>query len=376
MNTMNMVAKNVPLWTVTTWDKKYNAVEKEWQPNVRKYKYLLSDELDSIRVANGNVRLLYTGKDIAYTTEELAGDALSDGEIVSIPWGGTPSVKYYKGKFVTGDNRIAISNNPDELLTKYLYYYLCGHLSEITSYYRGAGLKHPAMRDVLKMLISYPSAEKQRQIIQQFDILERIIETRQQELQKLDELIKARFVEMFGDIENGDASNYVELGSFAKIGSSKRIHVADYVSDGIPFYRSKEIIELGEGKKPSTELFISNELYLKIKHKFGVPSKGDILMSAVGTIGKTWIVDGKHDFYYKDGNIVLIHSERTNPIYLRFSLSFLIEKFKLTNVNGSSYNALTIEKLNKMLVPLPDVALQKQFADFVKQLDKSKFMYQ
>ena len=145
-----MIVTNVPLWSVTIWDKKYNAVEKEWQSQTKRYKYLLSDELDRICVEGGSVRLLYTGKDIGYTTEELAGDALAEGEIVAIPWGGTPSVKYYHGKFVTGDNRIATSSKPDELLNKYLYYYLLGHLNEIASYYRGAGLKHPSMRDVLK----------------------------------------------------------------------------------------------------------------------------------------------------------------------------------------------------------------------------------
>ena len=149
-----MMANRVPLWSVTTWDKKYSAVEKEWQPQTIKYKYLLSDELDRICVEGGDVRLLYTGKDIGYTTEDLAGDALAEGEIVAIPWGGTPSVKYFKGKFVTGDNRIATSSKPDELLNKYLYYFLLGHLKEISTYYRGAGLKHPAMRDILSMKIS------------------------------------------------------------------------------------------------------------------------------------------------------------------------------------------------------------------------------
>ena len=53
-----MMANRVPLWSVTTWDKKYSAVEKEWQPQTIKYKYLLSDELDRICVEGGDVRLL------------------------------------------------------------------------------------------------------------------------------------------------------------------------------------------------------------------------------------------------------------------------------------------------------------------------------
>ena len=160
---MNYVVQNAPLWSVTIWDKNFSGVDKDWQKKTIKYKYLLSDELDRIN-KGGDVRLLYTGKDIGFTTERLAGDALCEGEIVSIPWGGTPSVKYYKGKFVTGDNRIATSSRPDELLNKYLYYLLRGRLNEIASYYRGAGLKHPAMKDILKMDISYPAVSEQLKI--------------------------------------------------------------------------------------------------------------------------------------------------------------------------------------------------------------------
>ncbi len=63
------------------------------------------------REKNGNIKYISTGisGDDRYTTEELAGDYLAEGEVVCIPWGGTPNVKYHKGKFVTGDNRIATS---------------------------------------------------------------------------------------------------------------------------------------------------------------------------------------------------------------------------------------------------------------------------
>ena len=99
-------------------------------------------------------------------------------------------------------------------------------------------------------------------------------------------------------------------------------------------------------------------------------------MSAVGTIGKMWIVDGRKDFYYKDGNIISIHSEETNPIYLKEALANLIDDFKSANVAGSAYSALTIVKLKKMTVPMPPMSIQNEFADFVKLIDKSKFIVQ
>lgn len=89
-----------------------------------------------------------------------------------------------------------------------------------------------------------------------------------------------------------------------------------------------------------------------------------------------WIVDGKKDFYYKDGNIICIHSKNTNSIYLKAALEELMEKFKTENVVGSTYSALTIVKLNTMLVPIPPISLQNQFAEFVKQIDKAKLIVQ
>ena len=72
------------------------------------------------------------------------------------------------------------------------------------------------------------------------------------------------------------------LGDIADIGSSKRIKMADYVSVGVPFYRSKEIIEKHKGNPISTELFITEEKFNSIRERFGAPSAGDILLTSVG----------------------------------------------------------------------------------------------
>ena len=375
---MEYMAKNIPLWQITTWDKNFNNVDKEWQPKTIKYKYLLSDELDSLRVDDGDIRILYTGKDVGYTTEELAGDNISEGEVVSIPWGGIPTVKYHKGKFVTGDNRIATSNDTSKLTNKYLYYYLQGNIGEIASYYRGASLKHPCMKDVLKMTISYPSVQEQEKICSQFDMLEWLIEARKQELQLLDDLIKARFVEMFGDpVSNPKGWDMVELGELTGIGSSKRIFEKEYVSEGIPFYRTKEIVELSKGNSISTELYITEERFAEIKEQYGVPKAGDLLISAVGTIGIIWIVDGKNDFYFKDGNLIRVDSsDKFDSVYMKNLLENLIVEYKKQMSSGTAYAALTISGLTKMKVYDVPMELQNQFADFVRQVDKSKLMYQ
>ena len=98
--------------------------------------------------------------------------------------------------------------------------------------------------------------------------------------------------------------NFSLLGHFVDITSSKRIKRADYVPSGVPFYRSKEVIELAKGGKISTKLFITEEQFSEIQTKFGVPKTGDILLTAVGTIGVSWKVDEDSSFYFKDGNLI------------------------------------------------------------------------
>ena len=372
-----MMANRVPLWSVTTWDKKYNAVEKEWQPQTIKYKYLLSDELDGICVDGGDVRLLYTGKDSGYTTEDLAGDALAEGEIVAIPWGGTPSVKYFKGKFVTGDNRIATSSKPNELLNKYLYYFLLGNLKEISTYYRGAGLKHPAMRDILNMKISYPDMEKQAQIIAQFDLLQEIIDKRKRQMAELDNLIKARFVELFGALENPvqkfKRATLKELctkitdgkhgGCTQEEGTERYFVGAREIYDNIVHYDTAPEINLAEFEKD----------YKRCNVEIG-----DFLIVNTGaTIGKSAIATDprtKCTLLQKSVALLKVKRELLNPVFLQYCYKVNEKMYKVES--ASAQPNLLLSKINSTEIYVPPIGLQEQFSAFVEQTDKSKVVVQ
>ena len=265
-------------------------------------------------------------------------------------------------------------NKSDIVDINYLYHYLSATVEFLQEQGTGSTFKAINKTTLEGIEIPCPSIEKQKNIAKLIIEIKTSIQYKKAELFALNELVKSRFIEMFGDIRISSIFPNIALENFAQIGSSKRVHAADYVESGVPFYRSKEIIELGNGQEPSVELFISKKQYESIKKTNGVPCKGDILMSAVGTIGKMWIVDGRKDFYYKDGNIISIHSDETNPIYLKEALANLIDDFKSANVAGSAYSALTIVKLKKMTVPMPPMSIQNEFADFVKLIDKSKFV--
>ena len=163
----------VPLWSVTIWDKKFSSVDRKKQPKVKDYPYLLASDLFALQVDNGNVFLLSTGEQTGWTTEELAGENLREGEVVTIPWGKsravTDCIKYYKGKFVTADNRIMTSNDAEKLNNKYLYYWIMSQGKTIDTFYRGSGIKHPDMAKVLDMEIPIPPLEIQREIVRILD---------------------------------------------------------------------------------------------------------------------------------------------------------------------------------------------------------------
>ena len=158
-----------PLWSVTFWDKKFNAVDRAKQPKVIKYNYFLANDLKPLIVKGGSVKLLTTNSSNIFTTEELAGDLMSEGEVVTIPWGGNPNVQYYKGKFLTADNRIATSRDISILDNKYLFYFMQSRREMIGSFYRGSGIKHPDMAKVLDLEIPLPPLPVQREIVQILD---------------------------------------------------------------------------------------------------------------------------------------------------------------------------------------------------------------
>ena len=166
----------------------------------------------------------------------------------------------------------------------------------------------------------------------------------------------------------------VKLGEIATITSSKRIFAKEYQTEGIPFYRGKEIIEKHNGNNVSTELYITRERYEEIKSKFDVPKPGDILLSSVGTLGVSWLVD-EEEFYFKDGNLTWLRcNEKTISkfLYLWLNSPEAQNQIDLMCI-GSTQKALTIEVLNKFDVSLPPLNIQKKICEVVYPLtDKIK----
>ena len=164
---------------------------------------------------------------------------------------------------------------------------------------------------------------------------------------------------------------YEKLGDYCDITSSKRVFANQYVSDGIPFYRSREIIEKKESKDISEPLFISKELYDTFKRKFGVPQKGDLLLTSVGTLGIPYIVKDEV-FYFKDGNLTWMKNfkDGLDSRYLYYWLNSKFGKESLiVRAIGSSQAALTIDILKKYKLFIPSIKTQNKIVDILSAYD-------
>ena len=164
------------------------------------------------------------------------------------------------------------------------------------------------------------------------------------------------------------SSDSYRLDSLLEITSSKRIHMADYVPSGVPFYRGKEVIERAKGNSVSTELFITHAQYQEIKRKFGSPQDGDVLLTSVGTLGVAYFIDGDGDFYFKDGNVTWFRNfdPRVVPKYLYYWLTSPETQKRLDEVSiGSTQRALTISALKSLQVQLPSVDSQRAIVDML-----------
>ena len=96
------------------------------------------------------------------------------------------------------------------------------------------------------------------------------------------------------------------LGDLFEITSSKRVFQSEWKSEGIPFYRARELAVLGETGRVDNELFVTKSLYDSFRTAHGVPAVGDMLVTGVGTLGKVYVVPDEEEFYFKDGNIIIM----------------------------------------------------------------------
>ena len=164
----------------------------------------------------------------------------------------------------------------------------------------------------------------------------------------------------------------VKLGDLCEIKSSKRIFENEYVSSGIPFIRGQEVSDGTIFDSNSYNCYISDNRYNELKHNYGVPKKGDILITAVGTIGNLCYIDSDFKFYYKDGNLLQFTNFRKDidsKYLFYFMHSDYFKKQLNNNLIGAVQKALTMVMLSNINVPLIDLDSQQKIVGILSSID-------
>ena len=318
-----------------------------------KYNHFLVDEGDLI-IASSGIKVEYFDKKMGFVKKEHLPLCMNTSTI----------------RFKSLDN--------GNLNLKYFSYFLKSiyFKKQIARLITGSAQLNFGPSHLKQIDVIVPPINIQNNIVNILDKSKYLIDKRKEQIESLDELVKSKFIEMFGDpVSNPKGWDVVKLGKISSVGSSKRVFVDELVSEGIPFYRGTEIGALSTGEKIEPTLFITKEHYEKLKDSTGVPVIGDLLMPSICPDGRIWSVDTQMPFYFKDGRVLWIHLENLS-IDSMFLKHMLREKFNRDYnkiASGTTFAELKIFALKDLDIIMPPIEIQKKYSNFVKYTDKLKF---
>ena len=255
----------------------------------------------------------------------------------------------------------------NNVIPKYLYYVI--RYMHLEKYYTGATIPHIYYRDYKNEQFNLASLEKQERVVEILEKCEKIIDSRRCELEKFDKLVKARFVEMFGDININDKKWEIQpLGEICTIvrGGSPR-PIEKFLGGDIPWIKIGDATDGDSIYLNSTKEHIIQEGVKKSR----LIKKGSLIFANCGvSLGFARIItfDGCiHDGWLAMENI----DNKINKVFLLQSLNQMTERFRMMAPAGTQPNLnTTIMRAYKQIIP--PLALQHEYIEFCNQIDKSK----
>ena len=300
--------------------------------------------------------------------EPLKIDTYSyDCECVLVAGNGDLNVKYYSGKFDAYQRTYIIEScDKSKLYVPYMYYFLDKYVETLRKLSIGGVIKYIKLGNLTDAEIPIPELSIQKKIVFNLDKVTHTIDLCNAILEKLDLLVKSRFIEMFGNVET--KKNMAEICSIITDGTHQPPKFTQY---GIPFLfvsniATNEIVY-------NAEKFISEETYNELYKRTPI-EVGDIVLSTVGSYGHPAIVKTDRKFLFQR------HIAYLKPISTIINSSYLhgailsddVQRQIDERVKGIAQKTLNLSEIRKIVIPIPTLELQQQFAAFVEQTDKSK----
>lgn len=308
---------------------------------------------------------------------------INDGDIL-ISWSASLGIYVWnRGKALLNQHIFKVVFDKVNIDKAYFVYAVKHKLNEMIAKTHGATMKHIIKSDFDETVIPYPPLSEQKRISEVLKKVDKIIESRNYELKTLDNLVKARFVELFGDpVQNpkgwdmpliedivANEKNALKAGPF---GSALKKEY--YVESGYKIYGQEQVIS---GDHTFGDYYIDEERYKSLENC--AVQAGDVLISLVGTYGKLLIMPE----IFEPGIInprlmkITFDKEKVNPYYFQFFFQSESLKRSLSDsTHGGTMDILNLGIVRKIAMPLPPIELQNEFVAYVKQVDKSKVAVQ
>ena len=323
-------------------------------------------------INNGKYMFFTSGTD----ENKRYSDYQLDCEAIIMGTGGNATLHYYNGKFSTSTDCVVLIPN-EYIRCKYLYYFFLYNINVLENGFKGAGLKHTNKNYISNIEINnVPNIETQDKIIKALNMVFGIKFYYQQQLQKLDELVKSRFIEMFGDpVSNPHGYEKVNLSELAdiKIGPfGSLLHKEDYIEGGHPLLNPSHIID---GKiAPDNKFSISNEKYDELSaYQLHI---GDVVMGRRGEMGRCAVIPDE-GYLCGTGSLLIRTKGEVTADYIQKVISFPSFRKTIDDIAvGQTMPNLNVPIVSTFQIIIPPIMVQKRFYAFVEQVDKSKFAVQ
>lgn len=298
---------------------------------------------------------------------------INDGDVL-ISWSASLGVYVWnRGKALLNQHIFKVAFDKVEIDKNYFVYAVKYKLDEMVRKTHGATMKHIVKKDFDATQIPYPSLREQAEIATILDKISMIIEVRKRELQLLDNLIKARFVEMFGDpVSNSygfPEATLPELGELGRGVSKHRPRNDSKLLGGdYPLIQTGDVANAG--------LYITSyggtysELGLKQSKMW---NKGTLCITIAANIAKTAILE--FDACFPDSVVGFIANEKTNNIFIHYWFSFF-QAILESQAPESAQKNINLKILSELKVIVPKKEKQDEFVEFIEQVYKSKVAVQ
>ena len=301
-----------------------------------------------------------------------------DCECVLVAGNGDLNVKYYNGKFDAYQRTYIIEDNGSgKLYMPYLYYFMEGYIEELRKQAIGGVIKYIKLGNLTDALIELPSVEEQKSIVEILEKAKGLLNKRNDEINALDNLIKARFVEMFGDESNPLGWDVVNVKDVATVQVGVVIKPAQYYTDAANGVRAFRSLNIGPMYiKDNDWVYFSKEG--NSRNAKSILKENDLIIVRSGAPGTACVVT-KEYAGCNAVDIIIAHPDinKVNPYYLCAYTNMPHGKRQIDEgTGGAAQQHFNVGKYNKLQLVLPPIEKQDEFVLFMEQVDKSKVAIQ